>query len=129
MSIRLTLDADLFPNRHRLDTHIVWAHNRLPNEMSQNMFGWSCSLPLYAATKDVLCSRTLQHLSINTADALNITSYVLCGGSLMTMTISVDRLVIGAEIQANCNFEVSAYHFSYHWALFSVAALYYFIHA
>ena len=50
MSIRLTLDADLFPNRHRLDTHIVWAHNRLPNEMSQNMFGWSCSLPLYAAT-------------------------------------------------------------------------------
>ena len=47
----------------------------------------------------------------------------------MTMTISVDRLVIGAEIQANCNFEVSAYHISYHWALFSVAALYYFIHA
>ena len=47
----------------------------------------------------------------------------------MTMTISVDRLVIGAEIQTNCNFEVSAYHFSYHWALFSVAALYYFIHA
>ena len=40
----------------------------------------------------------------------------------MTMTISVDRLVIGAEIQANYNFEVSAYHFSYHWALFSVAA-------
>ena len=34
---------------YRLDTYIVLALNRLPNEMSQNMFGWSCSLPLYAA--------------------------------------------------------------------------------
>ena len=113
---------------YQIDTHIVLALNRLPNEMSQNMFGWSCSLPLYAAL--IGCSRTLQPLSINAADAVYITSYALCGGSLMTMAISVDRppaLLLGLRYKQTVTLKRIYVIVATSWVLFSTAALCYFI--
>ena len=110
---------------YQLDTHIVLALNRLPNEMSQNMFGWSCSLPLYGAL--IGC---LQPLSINTADAVYITSYALCGGSLMTMAISVDRppaLLLGLRYKQTVTLKRIYVIVATSWVLFSTAALCYFI--
>ena len=110
---------------YQLDTHIVLALNRLPNEMSQNMFCLSMGHSL-----DVFCSRTLQPLSINTADAVYITSYALCGGSLMTMAISVDRppaLLLGLRYKQTVTLKRIYVIVATSWVLFSAAALCYFI--
>ena len=117
---------------YRLDTYIVLALNRFPNEMSQNMFGLRrlvlCLSMRYSL--DVFCSRTLQPLSINTADAVYITSYALCGGSLMTMAISVDRppaLLLGLRYKQIVTLKRIYVIVATSWVLFSTAALCYFI--
>ena len=117
---------------YRLDTYIVLALNRFPNEMSQNMFGLRrlvlCLSMRYSL--DVFCSRTLQPLSINTADAVYITSYALCGGSLMKMAISVDRppaLLLGLRYKQIVTLKRIYVIVATSWVLFSTAALCYFI--
>ena len=101
---------------YRLDTYIVLALNRFPNEMSQNMFGWSCSLPLYAVLIGCL-------LFTNTAAFVDKHSGRSLHNKLCIMWRVFDddghqrgqtsRPVIGAEIQTNCNFEAHLCHCSY----------------
>ena len=115
---------------YRLDTYIVLALNRLPMKCHKIcLAGLVLCLSMWHSL-DVFCSRTLQPLSINTADAVYITSYALCGGSLMKTTISVDRppaLLLGPRYKQIVTLKRIYVIVATSWVLFSTAALCYFI--
>ena len=102
---------------YRLDTYIVLALNRLPNEMSQNMFSWSCSLPLYAALIGCL-------LFTNTAAFVDKHS----GRSLHNKLCIMWRpLLLGLRYKQTVTLKRIYVIVATSWVLFSTAALCYFI--